>query len=114
MVWPEEAGIGAAPARPAKAASERTRPGCDQERTSCAAASGPTPGSSSSCGASSRASVFDLAFEFALLGGELLRRGGRRRAAQAVCRAARRRADVRPGRRDRLSSRRVSGPQLAA
>ena len=30
MVWPEEAGIGATPASRAKAASERTRPWCDQ------------------------------------------------------------------------------------
>ena len=38
-------------------ASEVIRPGCDQERTSCAAASGPTPGCSSSCGASLRVMV---------------------------------------------------------
>jgi hypothetical protein len=57
MVWPEEAGIGAAPAGRAKAASEPMRPGCDQERTSCAAACRPTPGWSSSCGASLRVSV---------------------------------------------------------
>ena len=41
----------------AKAASELMRPWCDQERTSCAAACGPTPGWSSSCGASLRVSV---------------------------------------------------------
>ncbi len=52
MVCPEEAGIGAQPASRAKAASLRTRPGWDQESSSCAAASVPTPGSSSRCGAS--------------------------------------------------------------
>ena len=57
IVWPEEAGIGAAPASRAKAASEWTRPWCDQESTTCAAAWGPTPGWSSSCGASLRVSV---------------------------------------------------------
>ena len=41
----------------AKAASELIRPWCDQESTSCAAACGPTPGWSSSCGASLRVSV---------------------------------------------------------
>ena len=48
------------------------RPWCDQESTTCAARSGPTPGWSSSCGASLRVSVFDLAGELALLGGQLL------------------------------------------
>ena len=57
MVWPEEAGIGAAPASLAKAASDVIRPWCDQERTSCAAACGPTPGCTSSCGASLRVIV---------------------------------------------------------
>jgi hypothetical protein len=54
LVWPLEAGIGATPARRAKAASERTRPGCDQATSSWAATIGPTPGSSSSPGASAR------------------------------------------------------------
>ena len=36
--------MGAAPARRAKAASDLMRPRCDQERMSCAAACGPTPG----------------------------------------------------------------------
>src|SRR6266511_1343647 len=36
MVWPDEAGIGAQPARRAKAASLLIRPWCDQEMTSCA------------------------------------------------------------------------------
>ena len=54
VVWPLEAGIGATPARRAKAASERTRPWCDQATISCAATIGPTPGSSSSVGASAR------------------------------------------------------------
>ena len=57
MVLPEEAGIGAAPASRANAASEVMRPWCDQESTSCAAACGPTPGWSSSCGASLRVNV---------------------------------------------------------
>jgi hypothetical protein len=51
--WPEEAGTGATPASRAKAASERTRPRCDQATISCAATIGPTPGSSSSAGARS-------------------------------------------------------------
>ena len=54
VVWPLEAGTGATPARRAKAASERTRPRCDQATSSWAATIGPTPGSSSSCGASGR------------------------------------------------------------
>ena len=49
--------MGAAPASRAKAASDRIRPGCDQESTSWAAACGPTPGWSSSCGASLRVSA---------------------------------------------------------
>jgi hypothetical protein len=52
VVWPLEAGIGATPARRAKAASERTRPRCDQATISWAATIGPTPGSSSNSGAS--------------------------------------------------------------
>jgi hypothetical protein len=44
--------MGAAPAREAKAASERKRPGCDQEARSWAAVIGPTPGSARSAGAS--------------------------------------------------------------
>src|SRR5438128_1364526 len=39
VVCPLEAGTGATPARRAKAASERTRPWCDQETINCAAAS---------------------------------------------------------------------------
>ena len=54
IVWPLEAGTGATPASRAKAASERTRPWCDQATISCAATIGPTPGSSSSRGASAR------------------------------------------------------------
>ena len=54
VVWPLEAGIGATPASRAKAASERTRPWCDQVTISWAATIGPTPGSSSSLGASAR------------------------------------------------------------
>jgi len=49
--------MGAVPASRAKAASDRMRPGCDQERTSWAAACGPTPGWSRSCGASLRTSA---------------------------------------------------------
>ena len=63
VVWPLEAGIGAAPASRAKAASERTRPRCDQATISCAATIGPTPGSSSSCGASARTWPRISAFE---------------------------------------------------
>ena len=54
IVWPLEAGSGATPASRAKAASERTRPGCDQVTISCAATIGPSPASSSSWGASAR------------------------------------------------------------
>jgi hypothetical protein len=78
MVLPEEAGIGAAPARRAKAASELIRPWCDQERTSCAAAWGPTPGCSSSCGASLRVIVSISACELAFLGGQLQHPAGDR------------------------------------
>ncbi len=53
-VWPLEAGIGATPARRAKQASERSRPGCDQATISWAATIAPTPGSSSSVGARAR------------------------------------------------------------
>jgi hypothetical protein len=48
---PEEAGIGLAPARAANAASERSRPAYDQLTRTWAALIGPTPGSSSSHGA---------------------------------------------------------------
>ena len=54
------------------------RPWCDQERTSCAAACGPTPGWSSSCGASLRVSALDLACELAFLGGQLQHASGDR------------------------------------
>jgi hypothetical protein len=54
MIGAEDAGIGAAAASRANAASEVMRPGCDQESTSCAAACGPTAGWSSSCGAGLR------------------------------------------------------------
>ena len=50
-------GSGLHPARRAKAASLGKRPRCDQEISTCAAASGPTPGWASSCGASLRVSV---------------------------------------------------------
>ena len=46
------AGIGATPARRAKAASLRSRPGCDQATSSQAAQIGPTLCRASSCGAS--------------------------------------------------------------
>ena len=62
IVWPLEAGSGATPASRAKAASERTRPWCDQVTISCAATIGPTPGSSSSSGTSAR-TCEDLALE---------------------------------------------------
>jgi hypothetical protein len=45
VTCPEEAGIGLTPAKAAKAASERTRPGCDQLISTWAALSGPTVGS---------------------------------------------------------------------
>jgi hypothetical protein len=49
--------MGAAPASMAKAASERSRPGCDQLISTWAAVTGPTPGWASSAGATTRASV---------------------------------------------------------
>src|SRR6266516_1743045 len=72
VVWPEEAGIGAAPARRAKAASLTTRPWCDQESTTWAARSGPMPGSSSSCGASARVSFSISRGQLAFFFGEPL------------------------------------------
>jgi hypothetical protein len=45
---PEDACSGLTPARAAKAASERHRPGWDQATSRCAAQTGPTPGSASS------------------------------------------------------------------
>ncbi|MEJ7655399.1 MAG: hypothetical protein WKH64_19725 [Chloroflexia bacterium] len=53
LVWPLEAGIRAT-RRGGQAASERSRPWCDQATISWAATIGPTPGSSSSRGASAR------------------------------------------------------------
>jgi hypothetical protein len=49
--------MGAAPASMAKAASERSRPGCDQLISTWAAVMGPMPGWASSAGATARASV---------------------------------------------------------
>jgi hypothetical protein len=71
MLWPEEAGIGAAPASLAKAASELMRPWCDQERTSCAAAWGPTPGLVEQLRCELARERFDLACEFAFLSDQL-------------------------------------------
>jgi hypothetical protein len=48
--------MGLAPARAAKAASERSRPACDQLTSTWAALIGPTPGSSSSHGATAATS----------------------------------------------------------
>jgi len=47
---PEDACSGVVPASIANAAADRQRPGCDQETSSCAAATGPTPNSASSSG----------------------------------------------------------------
>jgi len=44
VTCPEEAGMGLTPARAAKAASERSRPACDQLTSTWAALIGPTPG----------------------------------------------------------------------
>ena len=54
---PEDASMGAAPASIANAASERSRPGCDQLISTCAPMAGPTPGWASSAGATARAST---------------------------------------------------------
>jgi hypothetical protein len=51
VTCPDDAGIGLAPARAAKAASDRSRPAYDQLTRTWAALIGPTPGSSSSHGA---------------------------------------------------------------
>jgi hypothetical protein len=40
--WPEDAGTGATPASIANAASDRSRPLCDQLIRTCAAVTGPT------------------------------------------------------------------------
>ena len=48
VVLPDEAGGGDAPSRAANAASERTRPGCDQASRTVAATTAPTPGRASS------------------------------------------------------------------
>ena len=52
-VCPDEAGMGAAPASIANAASERQRPGCDQAHNTV----GPTPNRSSNSGCHSRTMV---------------------------------------------------------
>ncbi len=66
-VLPLEAGTGATPASRANAASERTRPWCNQAMITSAATIGPTPGSSSRC---ERADVGeDFALELFCFGG---------------------------------------------
>lgn len=50
---PEDAGTGHVPAREAKAASDLTLPGCDQDVSMIAALTGPTPKSASNSGCSS-------------------------------------------------------------
>jgi hypothetical protein len=50
VTCPEQAGMGLAPASAAKAASERSRPACDQLTSTWAALIGPTPGNSSNHG----------------------------------------------------------------
>jgi hypothetical protein len=57
VCWPDDAGIGQAPASAAKAASERSRPAYDQLTRTCAALIGPTPGRPSSHGASAVTSL---------------------------------------------------------
>ena len=54
IVWPEEAGIGAAPPAWRRRPRSGAGPRCDQAIRSWAAVIGPTPGSASSCGRRSR------------------------------------------------------------
>jgi len=65
-VLPDEAGIGLTPARLAKAASERSRPGWDQAASATAAVTGPMPGSlsSSRAGLCLTSSVSRVVFAF--------------------------------------------------
>ena len=83
---PEPAGTGATPARRAKAASERRRPGCDQATSSCAALIVPTPGSSGSQGASdpTRAAARDFPEAAAANRSIFYDKAGRARSAQEV------------------------------
>src|SRR5215207_6092522 len=70
-VWPEEAGIGAAPPNIAKAASERQRPACDQAHSTVAATIGPTPGAGEEVGAPGPDQLQDGLAVVGGLGGQL-------------------------------------------
>ena len=70
IVWPEEAGIGAAPASLAKAALLTRRPRCDQESTIWAASNGPTQVEQLRGELADQ--LFDLPCELAFLDGQLL------------------------------------------
>ena len=72
VTCPEDAGIGFAPARAAKAASERSRAACDQLTSTWAALIGPTPDSSSSHGATAATSRSSSTRNTVALGGQLL------------------------------------------
>ena len=65
------------------------RPRCDQERRSCAAACGPTPGWSSSWGCQLARERLDLGCELAFLGGQLQDASGDRAQRERAAREAR-------------------------
>ena len=75
---PEEAGIGDTPARLANAPSERNRPRCDQEQSTVAATTDPTPHCSRSSGRQARTIVGELPLVSAGLGLELEHPAGER------------------------------------
>jgi hypothetical protein len=72
MTCPDDAGMGLAPASAAKAASERSRPVCDQLTSTWAALIGPTPGSSSSHGRDRGHQPLQLGPQLGGLGGQQL------------------------------------------
>lgn len=82
-VFPDDAGTGQVPAAAAKAASDRTRPGCDHAVVTEAATTEPTPGSSHSSGAT-----------FSMMASRLLRLSGSS-ASRAMMRLANRIASCR-------------------
>src|SRR5215213_10156918 len=85
-VLPEEAGMGFTPARLAKAASERSRPGCDQAVNATAAVTGPIPGwlSSSRAGLWVTSSVTRLVLVLSSSSRAVTRLASRMASARAV------------------------------
>ena len=72
MVWPELAGIGGAPPRRAKQASERSRPGCDQADDDLCRRDRPDPCLGEQLGRESLDQGGDLPLERPLFGGQQL------------------------------------------